>query len=169
MEIFCPVGASEVTCRPLGMPNRSSAIRCCQRTAEIGPGGRGTSALTPRVTRSLPLARPYGPLPPRQIPKTASQAVLVSPRRGGIFRRLTTNPWFQWPYGSRLIGRANSSQSHHHSYGPRWPTPGQGTRPTSRRFQVCWRKKPTLNWLVSAPETGPFRAQGEVLGSSSGA
>jgi len=40
-----------------------------------------------RVTRSRPLARPGGPLPPRQIPKTAFQAVLVSPtkawRRGG--------------------------------------------------------------------------------------
>ena len=31
-----------------------------------------------RVTRSRPLARPCGPLPPRQIPNTASQAVLVS-------------------------------------------------------------------------------------------
>ena len=37
------------------------------------------SASSPRrVTRSRPLARPCGPLPPQQIPKSASQAVLVS-------------------------------------------------------------------------------------------
>jgi hypothetical protein len=34
-----------------------------------------------RVTRPRPLPRPGGPLPPRQILKTASQVVLVSPTK----------------------------------------------------------------------------------------
>ena len=46
-----------------------------------GPDGAGhfrIAASCRRVTRSRPLARPWGPLPPRQISKTASQVVLVS-------------------------------------------------------------------------------------------
>ena len=52
---------------PVGA-TRPALANVAPRNRKISSNGRGTSALIPALTRSFPLARPDGPLPPRQIP-----------------------------------------------------------------------------------------------------
>jgi len=82
---------------------------------------------SPALTRSRPLARPCGPLPPRQIPKTASQAVLVS----------STKAWRKGCQGQAELKGIPASAN--------W------------RCLVRWRKKQTLGWVEAAPGAGAFR------------
>ena len=82
---------------------------------------------SPALTRSRPLARPCGPLPPRQSPKTASQAVLVS----------STKAWRKGCQGQAELKGIPASAN--------W------------RCLVRWRKKQTLGWVEAAPGAGAFR------------
>jgi len=53
--------------------------------------------------------------------------------------------------------RENDRPAHHDINVPGWPTPGQGTRPTSRCALVGWFKKLGFSWGESAPEAAPSR------------